>query len=133
MINALKGRPLSFFCFSFVIFLCFSYRLSLKQDLIIGTYLIIATGVLTVLALAVKSKRFRALLLLIPITLGSTLGIFWGYSYSQNVLSRTGDLYEKNVCVSARIEKVIYENEYSSAYKVRVTDIDGERSNITAK
>lgn len=132
MIKALKGRPLVFFCFTFVLLLYVSYMLNLAQKLKLGISFIIATVFILFIGTALKNKRFRIILVLIPITLGISSGLLFGYRFENTVLNESDALIGKNGNVKGVIEEILYETDFSTAYKMRITEYDGKSVNIIA-
>ncbi len=132
LIKALKSRPLVFFCFTFVTLLYFSFLINQAQKLKIGISLIIATFLILFIGTAFKSKRFRTILVLIPITLGISSGLLFGYRFENTVLKESDSLIGKSGKVKGVIEEILYETDFSTAYKMRITEFDGKSVNIIA-
>lgn len=132
MIKAQKSRPLTFFCLSFVFFLCIALHIRDSQKLITGICALITAVLFLILGIARKSRFFSALIALIPITLGIATSNLFCYRYSETILNQSKIIIDQSAHVKCVVEEVLYENDFSSAYKVKITELDGKRSNVSA-
>ena len=124
MIKAQKSRPLTFFCLSFVFFLCIALHIRDSQKLITGICALITAVLFLILGIARKSRIFSALIALIPLTLGIATSNLFCYRYSETILNQSKIIIDQSAHVKCVVEEVLYENDFSSAYKVKITELD---------